>query len=694
MRAGVAAAALAGVAWAEPVAHAQEPPRLCTETLIAMSDGVRLHAWVSRPAPDGPRPVLFMLDSYARGGQPGKSPSNDNLCPQVVPDDYVPQYLDKALVDRFTLVQVSYRGTGASEGLFDMTGPRTQRDENEAIDWAARQLWSTGRVFLAGESGTGFAAHHGLTNPHVSGALILTSCADMYRCFRRGSGYNALAEVYLAATLGGYNAGRDARQRLGTGANPDAPQQLAAIASTSLMTKTDDVDDGWWQQRSALASLPRVRVPVLYTTDNYDIVQPFDAFQQTPGAHLVLGMGHQARDSTVVAGGARWYDLVRPAVDRFVAHYGLGIANGAERDPRITVLTNTGSWGQFRAGRMLLSHADAWPLPGTRFTDLYLDSGTLGEAPPAAGAAPDSTLALPAPALDLRTAAFVEGANLASDLSGDERRGLTYTTPPLRQDLQVTGPIALRLWAATTALDLAWTVRLTDVWPDGRSEWITDGDLRATLRKVDPVRSLRDAAGEIVRPWLTYDTSEPVPPGEPVRYDIDLVGTSNVFRAGHRIRLDVLPADGGESDAPRTLGVGAVTIRHDAAHPSALSLPVIPAGCDASVPLADDTPATGPCAASLADALHGAPPVVTAGCPGTRVVVLWLRNLHGHRLQSATIVLGGRVVRRIRATALRRPVRLRGLPPGAFTLRIFGRAAHGGVVRAARRYPACAGAAR
>src|SRR3954462_13211997 len=100
-----------------PARAAETGQRLCDEQAIPMSDGVRLHAWVSRLAPDHPRPVLFMMDSYARGGKPNQGPSNDNLCPEVVPDDYVPQYLDKALTDRFTLVQVSYRGTGSSEGL-------------------------------------------------------------------------------------------------------------------------------------------------------------------------------------------------------------------------------------------------------------------------------------------------------------------------------------------------------------------------------------------------------------------------------------------------------------------------------------------------------------------------------------------------------------------------------------------------
>src|SRR4051794_31151672 len=92
-------------------ASAQAADRACSEKLIRMSDGVRLHAWVSEAAGRAgtSRPVLFMMDSYARGGNAGQGPSNDNACPQVLPDDYVPQYLSTDVVKRFNLVQVSYR---------------------------------------------------------------------------------------------------------------------------------------------------------------------------------------------------------------------------------------------------------------------------------------------------------------------------------------------------------------------------------------------------------------------------------------------------------------------------------------------------------------------------------------------------------------------------------------------------------
>src|SRR4051812_29904888 len=95
---GTACAVLVLLAlFAPATADAQEPERLCTETLVTMSDGVRLHAWVSRLAPDHARPVMFMMDSYARSGRAGEGPEYDNACPQFLPDDYVPGFISREL---------------------------------------------------------------------------------------------------------------------------------------------------------------------------------------------------------------------------------------------------------------------------------------------------------------------------------------------------------------------------------------------------------------------------------------------------------------------------------------------------------------------------------------------------------------------------------------------------------------------
>ncbi|MFW6195187.1 MAG: CocE/NonD family hydrolase, partial [Chloroflexota bacterium] len=108
------------------------------------------------------------------------------------------------------------------------------------------------------------------------------------------------------------------------------------------------------------------------------------------------------------------------------------------------------------------------------------------------------------------------------DHSEKERRAdvLVYSTPPLEQDTEVTGPVSLVLWASTSAVDTDFTGMLLDVRPCGCAVNLTDGIVRARYQE---------------------DRSKPIykTPNEPHRFDIDLVATSNVFKKGHRIRLEV-----------------------------------------------------------------------------------------------------------------------------------------------------------
>ncbi len=145
---------------------------------------------------------------------------------------------------------------------------------------------------------------------------------------------------------------------------------------------------------------------------------------------------------------------------------------------------------------------------------------------------------------------------------------LVFSTPPLEQDLEVTGYVRLELYAASSAVDTDFTALLADVDPSGYARFLTDGVVRARYRD-------------------STEKAEPIDPGRIYKYDIDLWATSNVFKAGHRIRLYV-----SSSNFPRfnrNLNTGEInlgstrtlnarqTVYHDTQHSSALILPVIPA---------------------------------------------------------------------------------------------------------------------
>jgi putative CocE/NonD family hydrolase len=228
-------------------------------------------------------------------------------------------------------------------------------------------------------------------------------------------------------------------------------------------------------------------------------------------------------------------------------------------------------------------NADAWPLPETEWTPFYLSSkgraqtaagdGVLRRDPPGAEP-PDRYLydpRFPAPTTggrNLPTGKLVPGP---LDQTHVERRAdvLCYTTEELREDLEVTGPVRLHLYAATSAQDTDFVAKLVDVHPDGAAYNVAEGVIRAKYR-----------AGLL--------SPQPVVPGEVNDYVIDMANVSIVFRAGHRLRLDVTSSNFPRIDRNMNTGnrlgedaegVPAVqAVHHDAQFASCLHLPVIPNG--------------------------------------------------------------------------------------------------------------------
>ena len=144
---------------------------------------------------------------------------------------------------------------------------------------------------------------------------------------------------------------------------------------------------------------------------------------------------------------------------------------------------------------------------------------------------------------------------------------LVYSTPPLAQDLEVTGPVRLDLYASSSAVDTDFTAKLVDVAPDGFAQNLTEGIVRARYRDSQEQPTFLN-------------------PGQTYKLGIDVWATSNVFRKGHRLRLELSSSNfprfdrnlnTGEDSATARKPVSATnTIYHDAEHPSALILPVVP----------------------------------------------------------------------------------------------------------------------
>ena len=224
-----------------------------------------------------------------------------------------------------------------------------------------------------------------------------------------------------------------------------------------------------------------------------------------------------------------------------------------------------------------------WPLARTQFTKYYFHSGgnsnsfhgdgTLSTSPPQEKEPQDSYVydpSNPVPTLGGQISTHPELQGPKERLLVQQRDDvLVYTSAPLTEDLEVTGPVEVKLYASSSAVDTDFTGTLTDVHPDGKAVHICEGIRGASFRE-------------------SLENPTPIEPGRVYEYTISLWETSNVFKAGHRIRLEIsssnFPRYARNQNTGHPFGMSAEmktaeqTIYHDTQYPSHLILPVILGG--------------------------------------------------------------------------------------------------------------------
>ncbi len=266
----------------------------------------------------------------------------------------------------------------------------------------------------------------------------------------------------------------------------------------------------------------------------------------------------------------RWYD-----------HWLKGVDSGLTHEPPVAYwVMGANEWRT----------ASDWPLPETQWTKLYLKSWERLTAQPFLPQSVDEYLP---------PDAFVPMPPTQTSVIAK----LRYLSEPLARDLLVAGPIVLNLWASIDQDDTTWIAILKDVGPDTSVRTAREGErsipddlpereltrgwLKASLRALDPNRSLP------WKPWhrLTREAHAPVTPGEIVEYAIEILATANLFKAGHRICVEITSLDlptgvSGTTNVeyiPYHIASSRTTLHkiyHDARRPSHLLLPVIPNGSD------------------------------------------------------------------------------------------------------------------
>jgi putative CocE/NonD family hydrolase len=252
---------------------------------------------------------------------------------------------------------------------------------------------------------------------------------------------------------------------------------------------------------------------------------------------------------------------------RFFDRYLKGIENGVDEEPAFYVYT-TGSeeWNFY----------DEWPLAEEKVTPYYLDAeGILSDAVP-------ETASTDSYAVDYTTTSGEDTRWLAMtgqpseylDRAEEDEKCLTYTTPPLEGDLEVTGHPVLHLYVSSNAEDGDFFVYLEDVDENGFAQYKSEGQLRASLRSLS------------ARPWLPelpyhrcfQADTQPLVPGEMVELVVDLFPVSHVFMRGHSIRVSLAGADVDNFRTPELSPAPTWTIYAGGENASYIDLPVIPGG--------------------------------------------------------------------------------------------------------------------
>ncbi|MDA1297017.1 MAG: CocE/NonD family hydrolase [Chloroflexi bacterium] len=565
-----------------------QPGRLLLDQKTPMRDGVDLSAdvWLP-PDGDGPWPVLLLRTIY------------DNQEPRYI--GWARGFNDAG----YAVVMQDCRGRGDSDGVWEPYVCEVP-DGYDTHEWIGRQPWCDGNIGTFGLSYPGFtqSAPATLRSKYLKAIAPIASQQDNYGHHRVDG------VIHWAVTLTFLNmAGRSMQSASLQQFDQKALlKRLPLKDAFSVVTETHpyfagvlehEQYDEWWSSYSLRTRYPEVEVPSLFITGWFDslshenfklfngwrsgarseearrrtklIVGPW-SHQVSPWGRVQIGPNGEYQDRTFGAGAhwdivgmhTRWYDQRLKGID-----------TGIDNEPPVKLFVMGANEWRFE---------HEWPLARTQWTKMFLHGdgprdaqedaaggGSLRTESPAGNQPPDRFRYDP----DNPVPSW--GAQYQSlDLCGPrdrrmiERRAdvLIYTSEPLERDTEVTGPVSAVVYASSSAVDTDFTAALIDVEPDGRAIILCEGICRARFRNGP-------------------ETPEMMKPGKVYEFNIDMWDTSNLFLAGHRVRVEVSSSNfprynrnlntGNPIATDTDIRVAHQTVFHDAGHPSHLLLPVIPA---------------------------------------------------------------------------------------------------------------------
>lgn len=529
---------------------------------IEMDDGVILRCDVYRPIKKGKYGVILTYGPYGKllhfsdayhdqyermledfpeiaAGTSEKYQNWEVVDPERwVPDDYV-------------CIRVDGRGTGRSPGVIDIWSLREAQDLAICIDWAGVQSWSNGKVGLNGIS---YYAENqwqaaALQPKHLAAICPWEGAADFYRDMAHHGGImcNGFVKDWSEAQVYNVQHGKGAngpRSRMNAewvaGPVTMSEEELGANRNNfyedCLARKLDS--DEFWQSR--MPDWNKVKVPMLSTANwGGQGLHPrgnFEGFVQSKSKDKWLevhGIEHWTHFYT---------DYGMNLQKRFFGYYLKGEKNGWNRQPKVQLQVR-------HPGEVFVErHENEWPLKRTEWTKFFIN--------------PDDMSLSPTPQKKKGDVTY-----------GGFSDGVTFMTPPLEESMEITGPIASKLFVSSETEDADMFLVLRVFGPDMKEVTfqgaldphtpIAQGWLRASHRKLDMKKSLP------YRPYHTHDEEQPLKPGKPYELDIEVWPTCITVPKGYRLALSVrgrdyvYPGDSNVQLGEYANWTGCAIFRHD-----------------------------------------------------------------------------------------------------------------------------------
>jgi len=540
--------------------------------MVPMRDGVRLSTDVYRPKGEGRYPTVLTRNPYSNGSGGIKGAKH-------------------WAARGYALVIQDVRGRYDSDGKF-YPYVNDANDGHDLLEWIARQPWSNGKVGMTGGSYMGSVQWLAALQKSPALVTIIPEVApfDYYKdAVYPGGAFSLAARLEWISYMGGRTAQEGPfdldrlhwhlpLKTMGMDAGMDLPVFRDWVAHPS--------HDDYWRRFDVQAQVGNIDLPVLHIGGWFDAflsgtLSSYQAMRtSSPSAasrahqQLLIGPWHHrlnrgSKTGDIEFGAQATIDLSKVQVP-WLDHWLQGKDNGVMEQAPVRI---------FVMGDNRWRDEQEWPLARTRYTKYYLHAGgdksaaggALDTSQPRGGKASASYVYdpnNPVPTLGggLLPIALGPGPRDQSPLS-QRTDILSFSTAPLERDTEVTGPLQVTLYASSSAPDTDFTAKLIDVHPDGKAYNFADGIIRARYRE-------------------SFKEPRLIEPGKVYEYTINLVATSNVFKRGHRIRVDISSSNFPRFDRnPNTghafgedaeLKPATQTIFYTRKYPSHITLPIIP----------------------------------------------------------------------------------------------------------------------